>query len=415
MSQTVLNVGHHYRVIGGSDRYLVELGQLLERHGHRVIPFVAAHPDNLPTPWARYFPPAPNTTRPAFGDAVQFLYSKPARAAMRRLLAEVEVDLAHLHVYYGKLTASILAPLREAGLPVVQTLHEYKLLCPVYTFISNGEICEACGGKEFWQALPRRCNQRSVARTTLSVAEAYFARRLGDVDTVTHFIAPSDFLRRKMIEHDVAADRITTVHNFADTERIAPSPSRSGPVVYFGRLERVKGLFTLLEAAALAPEVPLVLVGDGRARPALEAFAAARGLGHVRFLGFQEGEALERVLRESVASVLPAEWYENCPLAVLEAMAYAKPVIGSRIGGIPELVEDGETGFLVAPRDAEALADRLRWIVAHPVQAAEMGRAGRERVERDFSPEVHYARVRAVYDAVARARPEAQPAPVPTA
>jgi len=381
---------------------MIQLGELLEADGHTVIPFAAQHPDNRPSPWNDYFPPGVDTESPSAQDIAQFVYSPAARRNLRALLNEAgPVDLAHLHIYYGQLTASVLQPLKEAGVPIVQSLHEYKLTCPVYSHLSQGTICEACEGQHFWRALPRRCNQGSLARTALSVLESYVSRALGDVRHVDHFIAVSDFLRRKMIEHEVVPpEDITTVHNFVDAARFTPSEEVGEHVLYFGRLSQEKGLRTLVDAAAPLTEIPLLIAGTGAEREALEAEVARRGLDHVRFVGFQSGDDLWDLVRRSLCTVLPSEWYENCPMTVLESLACARPVVGANIGGIPELIDDGADGALVPSGNAEALREAIAWMQAHPHQAAAMGKRGRQKVETKFSPERHVEQVLAVYDAV---------------
>lgn len=395
----ILNAGHHYHVQGGSDRMMLRLGELLEAKGHTVVPFASQHEDNRPSRWDDYFPPGVDTQDPSLGDAARFLYSPEARRQMARLLNDAgPFDLAHLHIYYGQLTASILKPLVAAGVPIVQTLHEFKLTCPVHSHLSQGDICEACEGYAFWRALPRRCNQGSLARTALSVLEASVSRVLGDARQIDHFIAVSDFLREKMIEHGVVApDRITTVHNFVDPDRFEPSTQEGKHVLYFGRITSGKGLRTLIDAAAPLTDLPVRIAGTGEQREALEAEVARRGLDHVQFVGFQNGEDLWDLVRGSICTVLPSEWYESFGMTVIESFACGRPVIGADIGGIPELINNTVDGRLFPPGDAEALREALMWMQTHRGEVVEMGRQGREKIEEQFSPECHYEQVRDVY------------------
>ncbi len=395
----ILNAGHHHHVQGGSDRVMLRLGELLEARGHTVVPFASQHPENRPSKWDDYFPPGVDTQAPSPSDAARFVYSPEARWQMGRLLEDGgPFDLAHLHIYYGQLTASILKPLVEAEVPLVQTLHEYKLTCPVHSHRSQGEICEACAGHAFWRALPRRCNEGSLARTALSVLEASVSRALGDAHRIDHFIAVSDFLRDKMIEHDVIApDDITTVHNFVDPDRFDPSRQHGNYILYFGRIAPEKGLRTLIDAAAPLTDLPVRIAGTGEQREALEADVARRGLDHFEFVGFRNGADLWDLVRGSICTLLPSEWYENCPMAVLESLACARPVIGADIGGIPELVDDSVDGRLFPSGDVEALREALVWMQEHRDEAMEMGRRGREKIEERFSPEQHYRQVREVY------------------
>lgn len=396
---TVLNISQNYYIRGGSERYYFSMADLLETRGHRVIPFTASHPQNQPTDWSKYFPAAVNFNSPGPADIVRFVYSRSAAASLQRLLGDHRPDIAHLHIYYGQLTSSILAPLRRAEVPIVQTLHEYKLVCPVYTLLSNGEICQACEGHNFWQAALKRCNRGSLARSVLSAAESYVSHRLGAVDKIDHFIAVSDFLRRKVIELGVPAHKVTTVHNFTDVSKISPCGETGEYILYFGRLERLKGIFTLLKAMR-SVRTPLLIVGDGEACAEMEEYIQHHDMQHVRVLGYQRGQALIDLIRGAICTVSPSEWYETFGLTLIESFAHGRPVIASRIGGMTEVVSDGVDGFLIEPGNAEALQERLQWMADHREQAVEMGQAGRRKVETQFSTEAHYQKLMDVYSKV---------------
>ncbi len=394
---TILNISQNHYVRGGSDRYFFTMGELLQKHGHNVIPFTAASPRNEPTEWDQYFPRAADFDKPGPIDLLRFLYSRDAVKSIHKLLNKTNIDIAHFHIYYGKLTASILGSLKNAGIPLIQTLHEYKITCPVYSHLSNDEICEDCEGKHFWRALPKKCNRGSFARTTLSVAESYVSRFLGCVDKFDHFISVSHFLRKKMIQYGIPEEKISTVHNFADVSEITPNFSNGEYILYFGRVHRSKGILTLIEAAAPLKQVPLYIVGDGEAMPEVQQFVEQNGCEHIRLLGFKQGDELRELILNSICTVLPSEWYENCPMSVLESFAYGKSVIGADIGGIPELVIDGVDGFLVPSAGTETLREKLLWMYENKVEAAEMGKVGRKKMETEFNADIHYQRIMDVY------------------
>lgn len=394
---TILNVSQNHYVRGGSDRYFFVLAELLRKQGHRVIPFTAANPENESSEWERYFPRGANFEQPGVGDLLRFLYSYDAVNAIRGLLKDTKIDLAHFHIYYGKLTASILGELKKAGIPLIQTLHDFKLTCPVHSHISNDEICEACAGKHFWRALPKRCNKGSLARTALSVTESYFSRILGSHNKFDHFISVCHFNRKKMISYGIPEDKISTVHNFVDVSDITPSFKTGDYLLYFGRLYRAKGIFTLIEAAMPLKHVPLYIVGDGEAVPEIQRMLEQNECEHIHLLGFKQGDALRELIQNSICMVLPSELYENCPMSILESYAYGKPAIGADIGGIPELIEDGVDGFLFPAGRQDTLRERLLWMFEHKSEAVEMGRMGRQKVETEFNADVHYEKIMKVY------------------
>lgn len=400
MTTTILNISQNYYVRGGSDRYFFGLGELLERHGQRVIPFSSRQARNLPSAWESYFPRGVDFEKPGLSDLARYVYSRSAAQSLARLLDDEQIDLAHLHIYYGQLTGSILPVLREAGIPIVQTVHDFKVVCPVYSLMSGGSICEACRGREFWRATINRCNRGSLARSALSTVESYVSRWLGNVDYVDRFISVSNFQRQKLIELGIPGERIATVYNYADTGGVAAEQTPGDYLLYFGRIERLKGVLTLVEAARQAPQVKLVVAGRGEASDELAAAIRAQRLTNVEIVGFKQGPELERLVRGSIATILPSEGYDNCPMAILESYTYGKPVIGSRIGGIPELIRDGIDGLVFGPGDAETLAAHLTWMDQHRELAVEMGLAGRRKVEEEFNSETHYQRIREVYSTV---------------
>jgi len=279
----------------------------------------------------------------------------------------------------------------------VQTLHDYKLICPVSLLVSNNQFCEACRGHQFWQAIPRRCNRNSFARTLLSVTECYISRFLGSVNAIGHFIAVSDFVRKKMLDHGIPAEKISTIHNYIDASGIEPTHRPGEYFLYFGRLERLKGVFTLVEAAAPVTQTPLLIVGDGAARNELAQSIARKNLKHIKLLGFKRGAELEQLIKDSICTLLPSEWYEPFPTTVLESFAHARPVIASSIGGITEMITHGVNGFLVETGNIEAMREKMAWMAENPCKAVEMGMAGRKKVEAIFGPEAHYEKLLRVY------------------
>lgn len=397
MSYVILSVGQNYHIRGGSDRMLFETNKMLTDNGHLVIAFAASDARNQNSAWSRYFPVGANFENPRLVDLARYIYSFPAARKIRNLLQDTQPNIAHLHIYYGKLTSSILRPLKQAGVPVVQTLHEYKAICPVYTLVSNDRICEACQGRYFWRALPRKCNRQSLARTLLSVIESYVSKWNGAISEVDHFIASSDFVRKKNIQHGLPSHKITTICNVIDASGILPNHAYGKYFLYFGRLERVKGLFTLLEAVSSLTDIPTYIVGEGSIKTELQRRIEERGLTHVKLLGFMSGAELQDMIHHSICAILPAEWYEPWGLTILESFVHARPALGSRIGGIPEIITDHVDGLLFEPGNADDLREKLAWMMTHPAQAVEMGRAGRLKVEQEFTIESYYDQLMSVY------------------
>ncbi len=400
MSLVVLNAGQNYYIRGGSEQYQFALTELLHQHNHQVIPFASINPKNQDTSWSKYFPEGVNFERPDIQSLIRFIYSQKAVNSIKHLSRKQHIDIAHLHIYYGQLTSSILAPLKQAGIPIVQTLHEYKIVCPVYSLMSNGKICQACNGSAFWKATVKRCNRGSIARSLLSTVESYVSHFLGSVNKIDHFIAVSDFQRAKSIELGVPADKITTIHNFIDASAIEVNRQPGEYFLYFGRLERYKGIFTLIEAASTLKDTPLLIVGDGRERQKIEEIIEQQGLKHIHLLGFKQKQELQKLIKGSICTITPSEWYETFGLTLIESFAHGKPVIASRIGGITEIVTDGLDGYQIKPGNSEELQERMLWMSQHKDKASEMGLLGREKVERKFNADIHYQKLIKVYQQV---------------
>lgn len=394
----LLCAGHYYHVKGGSDRYMVELAELLARNGNTVVPFSVQDKNNLKTEFSEYFPHATNTEAPSWKDIVRYNYSVSANQSIRRLLRDNPVDVAHLHIYYGQLTTSILSPLRKLGIPIVQTLHEYKLTCPVYTHLSNGEICEKCQGKHFSHVIRNRCKNNSAVASVAVAVEASLSRVLGDVRKIDHFIAPSDFMRNQMVSQGVVpASQITKLNYHIDTKKYHAKNGVGGYVLYFGRLAEVKGVTTLLDAVA-STNIKLILAGEGPLRAMIEKRVIKESLTNIEVVGFKTGSDLFELVHGSICTVLPSEWYDNLPLAILESMACGKPVVGAKIGGIPEMITDGEDGVLFESGNVVELRHAIKSMWDNPGLAKAMGVRARDKMKECFNPQDHYRDVMSLYN-----------------
>ena len=400
--QKLINISQNHRIVSGADVYFFALSQLLEANGHDVVPFTARHDDDYPSPYRDHFPPAPNYENPGLGDAVRHVYSRKARANLRTLLQEAKPDLAHLNLYYGKLTPSILGPLRSLNIPIVQTMHDYKPVCPVFTLVSGDSICQACQGHAFWKAAAKSCNRGSRVRSIGSAVESYVSRVLGDVRHVDRFLPVSQFVAEKLIELGLPREKVTTVPIFVDTSGIEPASSDGDIVLFVGRIERIKGIFTLFEAVRSLPDLQVVFAGTGNDQAELAHRIESSRATHVRLAGFQTGTALEDLYRRAMFTVVPSEWYEPFGTVILESYARGRPVVGTRIGGIPETVHEGVDGLLIPAGEPEALRAAIEDLAGDPRKRRMMGEAGRRKTETTFGSEAHYRSLRAVYEELSR-------------
>ena len=391
----LLHINNFHYVRGGSDNVYFNTARMLEQAGHESVFFAAAHDDNLPDSHGAYFPPAVDTGRPAVSQVGRFLHNPQARRNLRRLIAEHgPFDLAHLHIYHGRLTPSILKPLREAGIPIIQSLHEYKLACPVYTMERGGQTCEACVTGSTLNVLRHRCKNGSLLHSAAALAEFWASRLQGDVRHIDRFICISDFQAGIMRRAGIPDAKLRRLHNFVDTARITPVPveTRARYLLYFGRIERLKGVPTLIEAVKTTGH-HLKIAGSGHWQE--EMTQAIRDCPNIEHLGFVHGEALDNLIRGARAVVVPSEWYEPFGLTVIEAKAAGTPVIGADIGGIPELIRDGVDGFLFRPGDRRSLGDALDRLARS--DPAALSAAARADACARFSPDTHLHQLLDIY------------------
>lgn len=406
MKVLMINTFHHAR--GGDATYTRGLTRLLEGAGHPVVPLAMRHPDNDPSPWEHRFLPWVDLRSPG-GRLAQArllpraLWSRRAARACADLIRDTRPDIAHLQHIHRHITPSVLGPLRAAGVPVVWTLHDYELICPEGHLFSQGAPCEACRGHRYGEAVRRRCKWGRLGPSAVAAAEKRLHQALRVWDRVDRFLCPSRFLADMVVRFGVPADRVAHRPNFLDAGPFPEERPREGrPTwVYAGRLAPEKGVDVAIEAARALPGADLLICGTGPEERRLRRQAGS--LANVRFLGHLPQRVLARHISAARAVVVPSRWYENFPYAVLEAQAAGCAVVASRVGGIPEQIDDGVDGLLVAPDDAEALRAAMGRLLADADLAAGLGRAGATRVRARLAPEDHLDAILAEYATAQRA------------
>lgn len=403
----MVNKFYYHR--GGTERYCFDFTSLLEAHGHSVVPFAMAHERNAASPYAPFFVQELSLDRSAdlrrpwavVASAARAIYSHEAQRKLAALIRQERPDVAYLHNIHHQFSLSILPLLREHGVPILWRLHDYALFCPNSTFYTRGSICEACVGGRFYHAVWRACRRDSRGASLVACLASYAGRLLRLERHTDLFVAPSHFLAEKMAACGLDRERLAVQPNFLDLtsfDRDLAAACGSGagrssdsPLLFVGRLVPEKGADTLIAAVGQTPAARLLIAGDGPERARLEALAAAVAPGRVSFLGHQPLEALLAILDSASAVVVPSMWYENCPYAILEAFAARQAVIASRIGGIPELVQDGEDGLLFQPGDVDGLADRIGALLADEQERDRLGKQARQKLEAGYAADRHYA------------------------
>lgn len=397
----VLMASKFWYLRGGLERVMFDEIALLEAAGHEVVHFSTSHPLNTTSPWADAF--APYLEIGAGGQmgasdkaraVARMFRNRPAARAFGQLLDATRPDVVHVHGIHRQLSPSILLAAARRSVPVVHTLHDYHLVCPADVMLRGGTttcIPRACGTLNCVPAIRNRCTRGSLAASAIAATELSFQRITRAYErSVTRFISPSRFVRELMVEGGWTRTPIDVLApGVPAPERVDRTPGEY--LLYAGRLSPEKGLSVFLESAR-AVGAPVVVAGDGPLGDQLR-----RDYPEVRFVGHVDRDEVSRLLGNAAASVVPSISLENTPLGVLEAMASGVVVVASRVGGVPELLDDGVEGLLVPPGDAHALSASLQRILGDRALATSMGEAGRTRIERDFTPQRHLAGLLEIY------------------
>lgn len=410
MRVCIVNTFHYRR--GGDSTYAFDLADLLSARGHAVIHFAMKHPSNLPSDFERYFVENVDyrdvsergSALAKLRSLPRSLYSFEAARRFGALLGATRPDVIHLQNFRRHLTFSIVGEAAKRRIPVVVTAHDYEIICPSSLLFSGRAMCEACEGHRFYKAVTARCKDGSRAGSAAVALEAYFIRTMGYYKRVDAIVTPSRFARDKMVACGQDPSKISVVPNFIDASAYRPSYDNQGYLISFGRLSPEKGIHVLLEAAAALPGLRIVIAGEGPSRASLEDLAVKAGLRNADFIGYVARERLRQLVAGAIFVVMPSVSPENLPYSVLESFALAKPVLASRIGGIPELVEDGRTGFVFEPGSASELAERIERLRQDPALVARMGENARRMVETEFNASTHYEKLVGLYERVIAGR-----------
>ncbi len=406
----ILHLSNYYYIRGGDCTYLFSLKKLLEQEGHENIVFSMHHPQNLDSGYSGYFVNYINyadevkeqTLLSGLKILYRAVYSIEAKKKIESLIEKEKPDIAHVQSLHHNLTHSVLYPLRKHNIPIVWTLHDYALICPNTLFLCRGQVCEKCKKKKFYWSIIKKCKKDSLGASTVAVIETVVHRIMKMSDLVDIFITPSEFLRNKLIEYGINRDKIVCINNFIDLD---PGKEKADDVgdyyLYVGRLTREKGIKTLIDAAIKADTGKLMIVGDGDLKDELISYVKEKGGdAEIEFLGLRSHEEVIGLIKNCKFVVLPSECYENFPYAVLESFACGKAVIGSRIGGIPELVRDNETGLTFEPGNSYDLSSKIKYLNDNPDNSLKMGENARLFVEQKLNAKKYYLKIMQIYNTV---------------
>ncbi len=392
----ILLANKFYYHRGGDCIYTISLQHLLEKHGHEVAVFSMDYPQNLPSPWQKYFPSEVNFKPGAkmFEAFLRPMGTHEVRTKFLRLINDFQPDVIHLNNIHSQLSPVIAEIAHSKGIRTVWTLHDYKLFCPRYDCLRNGqENCTRCM-QDTRHVLRNRCMKGSYVGSLLGFFEIQKWNRKKLDSYTDHFICPSQFMNDRMQEWGIAPEKLITLNNFIDIERCQTRyDERENYYCYVGRLSAEKGLPTLIEAAVQLP-YPLKIIGGG---PLLETLQTkTKAYPHIDFLGHQPWEKIKEIVRKAKFLVVPSEWYEVFGLVNIEALCLGTPVLGANIGGIPELIQEGVNGLLFEPKSQPELQRR---IVEMMTSATFNHNRIAEEAQKKFNSEQYYEQLENIYTA----------------
>jgi len=394
----VLMVNKFFFSKGGAETVYFQEREMLTKAGFEVCELSMKHEKNFPSKYEAFFVEnvdyhGKNTISDKIKTAINFIHNSEACTKLLALLNKEKPEIVHFHNIYHQLTPSIIRVAKEFGCKTLLTSHDYKVACPNYSMLvdkQNFDITKLQGS--FLNLFKYRWQEGSRSKSLLLGVEAAYHQFKKSYQAVDLFIAPSEFMG-EMIQARLPNAQVKVIVNGIDIDESEVAVEDQGYFLFLGRLMEEKGVETLAKAQNLMKhDAELKFAGDGPLYDHLKA-----NYPKAKMLGFQSGDTLIDLIKNCKAVVVPSEWYENCSMSVLEAMAYKKPVLGAKIGGIPEQIRDGVDGYLFTAGDAQDLADKMDKLMETPTLAKELGENARQRLIEKYSLQTHQKEIIKIY------------------
>lgn len=394
----LVNKFHYLR--GGSEKYYFELAQLLKSKGHTVGFFSMKHEENITTGDAEYFVEEIDLNTGSKLKALDVIYSQENKRLMAKALEEFKPDIVHINNFQRQLSASIIDAIKKKNIPIVMTAHDLNPICPASIMLYNGEVCDDCITKGYAQCIKKKCVKGSTLKSTLGVMEKKYYDIHKVFRKIDCIISPSEFNKNQLVNGKLKYNEIVTLHNFVN-ESERNDYVLGDYAFYLGRLSKEKGILNLIEAIGDIPNAKLLIAGDGPERERIKAYISEHKFdGRITLLGYQNQDSIHKYITNSRFVVIPSICNENCPYSVLEAMEIGKPIVASRIGGIPELITDGENGYLYKADDINELKEKLTLLLDEDEKVNRFAQKSRELYESYYSPDSYYNELIKIYNKV---------------
>ena len=399
----ILLVNKFYYIKGGCETYYFSLKKLLEEKNNKVIPFSMYHERNFYNEYENYFIKNidynQSTLLQKILGAFKIIYNLEAKRKIKKLIKDTRPDIAHLNNFNHQLSPSILSPLKKMKIPIIYTAHDLKLICPNYKMLNKNGLCEKCKGNRFYNCTINKCVKESILYSLINTFEAYIHYIFNSYKNIDIIITPSKFFKEKFVEFGYEEDKVRYIPNFINIEEYKPNYNFKNYYIYVGRLSEEKGIINLIKAAEKNKEYLLRIIGTGPIEGELKKYIEERNIQNIVFDGFKTGEELKALIRSARFLVIPSICYENNPMSVIESMALGKVVVGSNIGGIPELIKNDK--LLFKHNDIDSMANIIREIFElTQEEIIKIGQQNRKFIEENYSKEVHYNKLMEIYEEV---------------
>lgn len=392
----LVNKFHYLR--GGSEKYYFELAKLLKDHGHTVAFFSMKNENNIKTGDREYFVDEIDMNTGSKFEALNVIYSKKNKALMEKALEEFKPDIVHINNFQRQLSASIIDAVKEKNIPLIMTAHDLNSICPASIMLYNGEVCEDCITKGYTSCIKKKCIKNSMLKSVLGYIEKKYYDLHKIFCKVDCIISPSEFNKNQLLKGKLKCNDITVIHNFVN-ETKKTDYTLGDCAFYFGRLSREKGILNLVEAINNIPGARLIIAGDGPERENIQAYIKEHKLeNRITLLGYLNQNDIRENIRKCRFVTVPSIWYENCPYSILETMEIGKPIIGSKIGGIPELIQDGINGFTYEHNDVTKLTNILMKLFGNDETVKQFSKNSKQIFIQNYSAEAYYNKLMTVYN-----------------
>lgn len=398
MKVLLVNKFHYLR--GGSEKYYFELGNLLQENGHEVAFFSMKDDKNIKTNCKEYFVDKIDLNTGSKLKALDVIYSRKNKKKMELALDEFKPDIVHINNFQRQLSASIIKPIKKRNIPIVFTAHDMNSVCPASLMLYKGEICEDCITKGYSSCIKKNCIKNSKLKSILGVLETKFYQKNKIFKQIDYIIAPSAFIKKQLTKGNLEYNKMEVVHNFVlkSPETESKENVDKGYAFFFGRLSKEKGVLNLIKAFEKLSSGNLVIAGNGEEKEKIKNYIKDNKLeDKISLVGYLKQEQVRKYIRECKFVVVPSICYENCPYSIIETMEIGKPIIGSKIGGISELIQDGENGFLYKYNDVNSLADKMQKLFDNPNLVKKFSQKSKKLFEKNYTADIYYKNIIEIY------------------